>query len=134
MAADRREVEGILSGEAYALMREDPAYRSELSRGWLVREPQPGALHGEATGRIYERLRTFVQARGLGRVTNQTGFELRPIPRTVRGPDVAFVRSERVPAEAPTLFWPFTPDLAVEVAIHRVGGPSVRRVAGSPAE
>ncbi len=108
--------QGLLSVEEYEQLREEPGYRSELSRGLLVREPQPGAVHGEVTGRIFVALDAFVREHGLGRVTNQTGFRLSPLPRTVRGPDVAFVRREQVPAEPPASFWPFAPDLAVEVA------------------
>jgi Uma2 family endonuclease len=108
--------EGLLSVEEYEQLRDEPGYRTELSRGLLVREPQPGAIHGEVTGRIYFALDSFVRERGLGRVTNQTGFLLATLPRTVRGPDVAFVRRDRVPTEPPKSFWPFAPDLAIEVA------------------
>ncbi len=101
--------------EEYERLRDEPGYRSEVSRGWLVREPQPGAWHGEVTGRLYRELDAFVRARGLGKVTNQTGFELSREPLTVRGPDVGFVRRARVPAEPPAGFWPGAPDLAVEV-------------------
>jgi Uma2 family endonuclease len=34
---------------------------------------------------------------------------------TVRGPDVAFISSERLPDEIPVSWWPFAPDLAIEV-------------------
>ena len=104
-----------LTIEEYECLQDEPGYRSELSRGQLVREPQPGAYHGEITGRVYTALDVFVRQHGLGKVTNQTGFRLTPIPRTVRGPDVAFVRRDRVPPVPPPGFWPFAPDLAVEV-------------------
>jgi Uma2 family endonuclease len=106
----------LLSIEEYEHLADEPGYRTELSRGLLVREPQPGALHGEVTGRLYVALLEFVSRNRLGRVTNQTGFALRAIPRTVRGPDVAFIRADRLPAETPVSYWPFAPDLAVEVA------------------
>ena len=105
-----------LTVDEYERLRDEPGYRSELSRGQLVREPQPGALHGEVTSRLHIALDAFVREYDLGRVTNQTGFRLASIPHTVRGPDVAFVRRERVPAQPPASFWPFAPDLAVEVA------------------
>lgn len=107
---------GVLSVEEYRQLKDPPEYRTELSRGLLVREPQPGALHGEVTNRVFRAVDTFVRAHQLGMVTNQTGFELKVIPRTVRGPDVAFVRQERVPAVPPDGFWPLAPDLAIEVA------------------
>lgn len=33
----------------------------------------------------------------------------------VRGPDVAFISRDRIPAELPIGWWPFAPDLVVEV-------------------
>jgi Uma2 family endonuclease len=58
-----------------------------------------------------------VRARGLGRgLAAETGFRLFSDPDTVRAPDVAFVRAERIAeARLPTGFWPGAPDLAVEV-------------------
>jgi Uma2 family endonuclease len=105
-----------ISLDQYEQLRDVPGYRSELARGWLVREPQPGAVHGEVTGRLFVALDAFVRSHELGKVTNQTGFLLVMQPPTVRGPDVAFVRRERVPVEPPSGFWPGAPDLAVEVA------------------
>jgi Uma2 family endonuclease len=105
-----------ISLEQYERLRDVPGYRSELARGWLVRELQPGAVHGEVTGRLFVALDAFVRSNELGKVINQTGFLLSIPPPTARGPDVAFVRRERVPAEPPAGFWPGAPDLAVEVA------------------
>ena len=70
----------VLSLEEYERFRDEPGYRSEVSRGMLVREPQPGAWHGEVTGRLYTALDSFVRAHGLGKVTNQTGFPLSEHP------------------------------------------------------
>ena len=106
----------VFSIEQYERLPDEPGYRVELSRGLLVREPQPGALHGEVTGRLYIALHAYVSKHDLGLVTNQTGFELSAIPRTVRGPDVAFIRRNRLPANIPIGFWQLAPDLAVEVA------------------
>lgn len=36
-------------------------------------------------------------------------------PDTARGPDVSYVRPERVPLEHAERFWPGAPDLALEV-------------------
>lgn len=44
------------------------------------------------------------------------GFILAVDPPTVRGPDVAFISSDRLPdGPLPDGFWPLAPDLAVEV-------------------
>lgn len=106
----------LLTVEQYEALPEEPEYRTELSRGRLVREPQPGALHGAITGRLYSALLRFVEERHLGTVTNQTGFRLPLEPPSVRGPDVAFIHRDRLPPEIPVGFWPLAPDLAVEVA------------------
>ena len=46
----------------------------------------------------------------------ETGFQIATDPDTVRAPDVAFVRRERIPSTGlPKAFWPGAPDLAVEV-------------------
>src|SRR6185436_17210046 len=43
------------------------------------------------------------------------GFTLSRNPDTVRGPDIAFVRKERVAHPIPSTFLQFAPDLVVEV-------------------
>jgi Uma2 family endonuclease len=58
-----------------------------------------------------------VKANPLGVVFGaETGFRLASNPDTVRAPDLAFVRRERIPAGGiPREFWTGAPDLAVEV-------------------
>jgi Uma2 family endonuclease len=61
----------------------------------------------------------------LGRVlAGDAGFKLATDPDTVRGPDVAFVRQERLPKRSPRGFAAFAPDLVVEILSpgDRVGG------------
>jgi Uma2 family endonuclease len=45
----------------------------------------------------------------------ETGFKLASDPDTVRGPDMAFIRTERLPDPEPVGFPDFAPDLVVEV-------------------
>ena len=105
-----------LSLTQYEQLREDDSYRSELSRGRLVREPRPGAIHGRVVGNLYAELRSYVQAHELGSVEIECGFRLSEDEPTVRGPDISFIARERLPEQIPGGFWPFAPDLAVEVA------------------
>src|SRR6266567_4550493 len=81
-----------------------PNKRTELVRGALrVREP-PGAMHGR------------VRHTGAGALfAAETGFKLETDPDTVRAPDVAFVRRERVPPADTTGYAELAPDLVVEV-------------------
>jgi len=75
-----------------------------------------GFDHGRIVARIGARLTNFVEQHGLGVVTGaETGFQLARDPDTVRAPDVAFVRAERVPPGATPGFFQGAPDLAVEV-------------------
>jgi Uma2 family endonuclease len=93
-----------------------PDKRTELVRGrMIVREPS-GFRHGDIAMSIAVRLHAFVHTTTLGRVlAAETGFKLFTNPDTVRAPDVAFVRAERIPDPMPRGFAPFAPDLAVEV-------------------
>ena len=102
--------------EEFRRLPEEDAYRVELSRGRLVREPRPGAEHGWLTGRLVRLLGSHVEKRDRGLVVTETGFLLEDVPPTVRGPDVAFIASERLAGHGiPTGFWTVPPDLAVEV-------------------
>jgi Uma2 family endonuclease len=57
-----------------------------------------------------------VERHKLGRVVGaDTGFVLSRDPDTVRAPDAAFVRADRIPDPRPVKFWEGAPDLAVEV-------------------
>ena len=99
------------------LQRPDDGFRYELVEGELVKMAPAGREHGVLAMRIGWRLAQHVEANDLGEVlAAETGFKLASDPDTVRAPDVAFVRQERV-AEAGDArgFWPGAPDLAVEV-------------------
>lgn len=90
--------------------------RLELSEGLLVREPQPEARHGAVVVNVLRALDAVARDRQLGRVVVEAGFLLSETPPTVRRPDAAFVSFGRWPADSlPDGFWPFAPDLAVEV-------------------
>jgi Uma2 family endonuclease len=67
--------------------------------------------------RIGAWLLMFVEERQLGVVcAAETGFLLRRDPDTVRAPDAAFISREKMgEGRPPKKFWPFAPDLAVEV-------------------
>ena len=88
----------------------------ERVRGDLVMVSPAGYAHGSIAGRITIALGEFVKPRKLGDVLGgEPGFLIASDPDTVRAPDVAFVRSERVPHEKPQGFFEGAPDLAVEV-------------------
>lgn len=90
--------------------------RRALVRGELVEMAPPGAEHGEIAVRLASRLAALVEREGLGVVRVESGYVLARDPDTVRGPDVSFVRHERLPSVAARRgFHEGPPDLAVEI-------------------
>jgi Uma2 family endonuclease len=93
-----------------------PNRRVELVKGTLVVREPAGGRHGWVVANLTGELRNHVRAHDLGRVyAAETGFTLARQPDTVRAPDVAFLRRERLPAQEPTGFPELAPDLVVEV-------------------
>jgi Uma2 family endonuclease len=93
----------------------DDDYRYELVEGRVVRMSPPGYIHGRITMAFGALLHQHVRAQALGVVFNELGCKLKSNPDTVRGPDIAFIRTDRIPAKDPKGFWRGAPDLAVEV-------------------
>ena len=91
---------------------------AELVRGEpRVMSPAAGG-HGVVQGNLSRLLLPFVHERRLGRVFNDgVGYELVVLPRTVREPDLSFVRADRLPPGGIPRrgFLKMAPDLAVEV-------------------
>jgi Uma2 family endonuclease len=93
----------------------DDDYRYELVEGRVVRMSPVGFRHGTTVVRFGALLMRHAQERGLGAVMTEVGFKLAWNPDTVRAPDVAFIRQDRIPTPEPRGFWDGPPDLAVEV-------------------
>jgi len=101
---------------AEQLFQEPGLGRCELLRGEIVFMSPSGSLHAIVTAALGGVLYDFVQQRKLGWVFGaEGGFLIRRDPDTVRAPDAAFVRADRMPASVPAGFFPGPPDLAVEV-------------------
>ncbi|MGH7565984.1 MAG: Uma2 family endonuclease [Gemmatimonadota bacterium] len=93
----------------------DDGWRLELVRGRVVRKPLAGFEHGEISIRIASFLFDFSREHALGRVVGPNcGFVLFDEPPTVRAPDAAFVREDRLDFDHKR-FVPFAPDFALEV-------------------
>lgn len=95
----------------------DDGSRYELVGGKLKRMTPTGNEHGYLAGEIFGELRSYVKSHGLGRTyAAETGFKVASNPDTVRAPDAAFVRRERIEEVGQVEgYWPGAPDLAVEV-------------------
>src|SRR3954453_394054 len=87
--------------------------RHELVKGEVRTMPPAGGEHGVTTNKLNIPLGYFVETHGLGIVfAAETGFIIERDPDTVRAPDIAFVRKERVPPSGiPKGYVPFAPDL-----------------------
>jgi Uma2 family endonuclease len=75
----------------------DDGFRYELVEGELKKMEPAGSEHGYVALWFGRLLGNYVKANGLGRVhAAETGFKLASNPDSVRAPDVASVRCERV--------------------------------------
>lgn len=91
--------------------------RYELVRGEVVELKPPGGKHGAIVVALAMVLRLWTKQHIDGYVAVEAGYILAYNPDTVRGPDVSYVRSERIPTEGiPEGFWNLASNLAVEVA------------------
>ena len=92
--------------------------RRELVRGELRTMAPAGFEHGAVIINLSLALAVHVKKHKLGVVVGaETGFVLARNPDVVRGADIAFVSTARLPApEAAKKFYEGAPDLAVEVA------------------
>lgn len=92
-------------------------FRYELVEGELKKMSPSGTKHGAVVFNLSSLLGPYLRANNLGQGFGaETGFKIASDPDTVRAPDIAFVRRERIPsAGVPENFWPIAPDLVVEV-------------------
>ena len=99
------------------LMMPDDGSHYELVKGELKRMSPTGDEHGSITMELAFTLYQYVKLNNLGRVyAAETGFKLESDPDTVRAPDIAFVRKERIEATGRVQgYRSGAPDLAIEV-------------------
>jgi Uma2 family endonuclease len=107
----------LLTAEEFWALPDVPGKRFELVRGEPVEVPAAGGKQGLIVGGLCYLLDAFVSPRRLGYVFGDgVGYILARDPDLVRIPNASFVARERVPADGiPEGFWPFAPDLAVEI-------------------
>ena len=112
----------------------DDGFVYELIKGELIKvSPPPGHEHGLVAMNIAGPLYEYAKKRHLGNVyAAETGFLLQQDPDTVRAPEAAFVRRERIEkAGRVEGYWKGAPDLAVEVVSP---SDTVGRIEGKVAE
>jgi Uma2 family endonuclease len=87
-----------------------------LVRGEVHETMPPGGRYGLIAAILSMVLRLWAQQGTHGCVGVESGFLLTRAPDTIRGPDVFFIRTARIPVTGvPEGFWMIHPDLAVEV-------------------
>ena len=90
-------------------------FHYELIQGGLRPMSPSGGPHGDATSRVSFYVNSVVYGDDLGMTfAAETGFVVGRDPDTIKAPDFAFVRHERLPASLPEGYVPLVPDLAVE--------------------
>lgn len=103
----------LMTAEELLRMPDDDV-RHELVNGELVTMTPAGEEHGDISMAIGSRLAQYVREQRLGKTySSDTGFLLSRDPDTVRAPDAAFVRADRVVRLKE--YFPGAPDLAIEV-------------------
>ena len=104
----------LVTAEELAQFPDDDV-RYELVEGRIVRMSPVGFAHGQIVLHLGAKLLEHVRTLNLGVVVTEVGFTLASNPDTVRAPDLAFIRRDRIPSPKPKGFWNGAPDLAVEV-------------------
>lgn len=122
-------VKQLMTAEDLLAMPEVPGKRLELFDGELIELPGSTAIHNFISAVLYRLVFAFVEAHDLGVVaTDGASFIIDRDPDVVRIPDVSFVSWDRIPGrKLPRGYWPFPPDLAVEVVSPIDSAVEVRR-------
>lgn len=102
----------LLTAEEFAHL---PDYeRAELLNGEVIPTMPPNPIHGMIAAELVSQLKLWIKQTHAGIAGTDGGFILGRNPDRVRGPDVWFIRSERIPNFSEG-FWEIAPDVVAEV-------------------
>lgn len=107
----------LITAKEFAEMLDPPdGSKQELVRGAIITMPPPGFPHGRCQGKTYYVLETYARQTRAWLVTVETGVITETDPDTVRGPDVAVWKADRLSGEQLPEVYPEIPaDLCVEI-------------------
>ncbi len=106
----------LVTAEEFERFPHDPPYnRFELVEGRVIPLSPVSFEHGRVVMRLGLLLGRHLEQHPVGTIGADVGFKLASNPDTVRGPDIAFLRKERVPTARGRGFYTGPPDLAIEV-------------------
>ncbi len=117
MTAMPRPESQLLTAEDFLGLPKEESKRHELVEGRLVPVCAAASRSAIVATNISTSMNSFIREHRLGICGGADwSFRLRTNPDTVRMPDVAFVRADRIPpGGVPSTAWDGAPDLAVEV-------------------
>jgi Uma2 family endonuclease len=105
----------LRTAEDLARMPDDQLLHN-LVEGAIVEMSRPKPRHGRVAARLIRLLGNHTESQRLGDIITEAGFVLAHNPDTVRGPDVAFVASQRGIGDSDLdEYIEGAPDLAVEI-------------------
>ncbi|MCA9027060.1 MAG: Uma2 family endonuclease [Planctomycetaceae bacterium] len=109
--------QALVTAEEFKQIAIDRDGLVELVRGEVIEMSRPGVKHGGVCAEITRHLGNWAAPKKLGRViANDAGVQTEHNPDSVRGPDVFFIRMERLPNGGyPDGWLEVPPDLCVEV-------------------
>src|SRR5437660_1350985 len=100
----------LMSIEEFTALPDDGMLH-ELNEGELISMPPPKPRHGSCQATLASALVNFADSLDVGEVFARTGYHLSP--KTVRAPDVSFVRKSRL--QNADEYFLSGPDLEVEI-------------------
>jgi Uma2 family endonuclease len=104
------------TAEELALLHDDDAKRYELVEGVLIEVSPSNQIHTALAAELARLLGNYVVEHDLGEVSGEIGgYLLQRNPDIVRAPDVGFISKAKLTTEIDSAYYPFAPDLAVEI-------------------
>ncbi|CAN5752452.1 Uma2 family endonuclease [soil metagenome] len=114
---DKRALATPLTAEQFRELPEIEGKRLELVEGCVIEMAPAGPRHNEIAFYLAVLIYQFVRQHRLGWASGDgTGYIIPGERESVLIPDASFVAADRIPPDGkPETFWPFPPDLAIEV-------------------